>query len=62
MRFEPVAAESALIQLVLLDHRAHRAVQHDDPLLQQPFEALDPGTPLRLVGRNDTERGRSRSR
>ena len=35
---EPRAAKGRLIQLTLLDHRAHRAVQDDDALAQQLFE------------------------
>ena len=32
-----LAAEAALVQLVLLDHRAHRAVEQHDALFEQPF-------------------------
>ena len=32
---EPLAAKCRLVQLVLLDHRAHRAVEDDDAFAQQ---------------------------
>ena len=39
MRCEALAAEVFFGQLVALDHRAHRAVQHEDALGQQVFES-----------------------
>ena len=38
---EPRAAKGRLIQLVLLDHRAHRAVNDDDAFAQQTFKMFN---------------------
>ena len=38
---EPRAAKRRLVQLALLDHRAHRAVEDDDALAQQAFEMFN---------------------
>ncbi len=35
------ATEGRLVQLVLLDHRAHRAVNDDDALTQQALKMFD---------------------
>lgn len=32
---EPLAAKRNLVQLQLLDHRPHRAVEHEDALARQ---------------------------
>ena len=40
---EPLATEVRLRELVPLDHRAHGAVEHEDPLPEQRGEALHPG-------------------
>ena len=39
---EPRAAKRRLIQLALLDHRAHRAVNDDDAFAQQAFKMFNP--------------------
>jgi hypothetical protein len=39
--FEPLAAVIRFGQLVSLDHRAHRAVEHDDAVAQQRFEGME---------------------
>ena len=38
---ETRAAKRRLVQLVLLDHRAHRAVNDDDALAQQALKMFD---------------------
>ena len=38
---EPLAPEVLLGQLVPLEERAHRPVEHQDPLAEQPSEALE---------------------
>ena len=38
---EALAPEVLLGQLVALEERAHRAVEHEDPLAQEPVEALE---------------------
>src|SRR6266478_6440106 len=38
---EPLAPESRLVQVVRLDHRAHRAVENKDPLPQQALQFSD---------------------
>ena len=38
---EPRAAKRRLIQLALLDHRAHRAVNDDDAFAQQAFQMFN---------------------
>src|SRR5688572_28434464 len=43
MSAEPVAAHSGLIQLLLMDHRPHRAVEDQDPLPQQIVETCAKG-------------------
>ena len=35
---EPLAAKGSLVQVVGLDHRAHRAVEHDNALAQQALQ------------------------
>jgi len=38
---KPRAAKRRLIQLALLDHRAHRAVNDDDAFAQQAFQMFN---------------------
>jgi hypothetical protein len=38
---EAFAAEAGFIEFVVLDHRAHRAVQHEDPLADERGKTLD---------------------
>ena len=38
---ETLAAEIRLGQLVPLDHRAHRAIEHEDPFSQEPLECVE---------------------
>jgi hypothetical protein len=63
----PVIAESLatiirLVELVLLDHRAHGTVQEDDALREQFLQALDSLAPCRFVHRFDRERSSRRTR
>ena len=39
---EPFAAISRLVELVLLHHRAHRAVENDDAFAQQTLQLFGP--------------------
>ena len=43
---EALAAEVGLVERVALDERAHRPVEHDDPLEEQ---LVEPGQPARRV-------------
>ncbi len=50
---KPLAAKLRLVQLVLLDHRAHRAVNDDDALAQEALQMFDLfGMVLRLMQMN----------
>ena len=40
---EPVAAVPRLVEPVRLEHGAHRAIEHEDPLGKQTIEAGAPG-------------------
>ncbi len=53
---KPLATESALIQLVLLDHRTHRTVEQHNSLLQQLAKSFDALGARSLVRRHDAER------
>jgi hypothetical protein len=50
---QPLTAEAGLIELVLLDHGAHRTIEHDDALLERALEALDALSPLGRIDRLD---------
>jgi hypothetical protein len=39
---EPLAAVIRFRQFVALDHRSHRAIEHDDPLAHQRFQRMNP--------------------
>src|SRR6185312_12041977 len=56
MAAKALAAKAALIQLVLLNHGAHGAVEQHDALFQQAAQALDACSALDLVRRHDAER------
>ena len=62
VRAQPLAPEAALVELALLDHRAHRAVEQHDALPEQPLETLDTGASLGFIGRLERERRRHRGR
>ncbi len=54
---EALAAEVLLGQLVALEERAHRPVKHEDPLAQEPVEALEAlGAGERRPGRREGHR------
>ncbi len=42
---EPLAPEVALVEAVRLDHRAHRAVEDEDPLAKQRRQARQASLP-----------------
>ena len=42
---EPLAAEVRLAEAVPLEHRAHRPIEHDDPLGEQVRQASGPRSP-----------------
>ena len=46
---QPLAAEARLVEPVLLDHRAHRAVEHHDALTRQALQPLDALAALALI-------------
>ncbi len=62
MGAEALTAEGILIQPVLLNHGAHGAIEHDDSLFQQTFQALDTLATLGLIRGRDPKRNRSGSR
>ena len=39
---KPFAAVIRFGQFVALDHRSHRAIEHDDPLAHQSFQRMNP--------------------
>ena len=43
MRGKPLPAKVRLRQVLLLDHRAHGTIQHDDPPVQPVFQFFDSG-------------------
>ena len=51
---EALAAEGALVQLVLLDHGAHRTIEYHDPLFEEVLQTLDAltarGHTLKVLG------------
>ncbi len=62
MSAEALGTVAALVQLMLLDHRAHGAVENDDPLLEQSLQPLDAFAARGLIRRNDAERRRGHAR
>ena len=52
---EALAAKTALIEPVLLDHRAHGAIEQHDALGGQALQALDARAPLGLIAGLDGE-------
>src|SRR2546430_4965335 len=59
---QPLAPEAALVELVPLDHRAHRAIEQYDALPEQPLETLDARAALGLIGRLERVGRRDRAR
>ena len=57
---EALAAVARLIELVLLDHGAHRAIEQHDALIEQLLQPLDALAARRLVDGRDAERRRAR--
>src|SRR5579863_454957 len=53
VRTQALTAKAGLIELALLDHRAHRAIEQHDALIEQPLEALDARASFSLVERLD---------
>src|SRR5712671_5580398 len=59
---QPLAPEAALVELALLDHRAHRAIEQHDSLPEQPLETLDARAALAFIGRLERARRVARAR
>ena len=59
---ETLAPVAPLIEPMLLDHRAHRAVEEYDALLEQLLQTLDTRTALSLIYRSYSKRRRSDTR
>ncbi len=62
MLAQPLAPEAALVELALLDHRAHRAIEQHDSLPEQPLETLDARAALAFIGRLERVGRRERAR
>src|ERR1700704_2235665 len=62
VRAQALAPEAALVELALLDHRAHRAIEQHDALPEQPLETRDARAALGFIERLEREPGRERAR